>query len=217
MAKGNFSVVISKKKKKKKEKLVEKEVKSVTERVFFFFFFWCVCLFPFHQSSAQFRSIFFFFSPFATLSPCVTRQTTSMGGSLASFRPCAFTLFSGSSTSPGRRRWAHFLTLLTTYFHHYTTSARLLLDAETASTTTRLISCDPEKRNRATLREWHCVARPCTTHTHTQQHLAIRKKWINFLFVVSCKQGSKKKKKLKSSYIMPRVLKESVIYACERP
>jgi hypothetical protein len=39
MAKGNFSVVISKK--KEKEKLVEKEVKSVTERVFFSDVFVC--------------------------------------------------------------------------------------------------------------------------------------------------------------------------------
>lgn len=162
-------------------------------------FFWCVCLFPFHQSSAQFRSIFFFFfAPFRhSLSVC-DKGDDFHRGVPRQFPPLRLHLIQRQFNQSRATTMSPFSTLLTTYFHHYTTT-RLLLDAETTSTTTRLISCDPEKRNRATLREWHCVARPCTTHTHTQQqHLAIRKKWINFLFVVSCKQGSKKKKKEKN-------------------
>lgn len=178
--------------------MVEKEVKSVTERVFL------MCLFvPFSSVECSISIHLLLLRPLSPLSLSVCDKGDDFHrGVPRQFPPLRLHLIQRQFNQSRATTMSPFSTLLTTYFHHYTTT-RLLLDAETTSTTTRLISCDPEKRNRATLREWHCVARPCTTHTHTQQqHLAIRKKWINFLFVVSCKQGSKKKKKEKTKIVI---------------
>jgi len=116
-------------------------------------FFFLMCLFvPFSSVECSISIHLLLLLPFRhSLSVC-DKADDFHRGVPRQFPPLRLHLIQRQFNQSRATTMSPFSTLLTTYFHHYT-SARLLLDAETASTTTRLISCDPEKRNRATLRE----------------------------------------------------------------